>query len=109
MNPPGRSHRKLVSLLPNKQDVVLLFLTALRLPQLLGQAPQGLSSVCAFLFHPNPRDPSPNLSGSSSFLEPAVSLPALSPVPLRNSGLGVAGGSTMLALLPISAHPRAWE
>lgn len=107
VNPPGRSHRKLLSIPQNNE--VLLFLTVLWLPQLLGQAPQRLLCVFAFLFHLNPRDPCPNLSGSGSSLEPVVFLSALSPNPLHNSGLGTAGGSTTLVLLPISAHPRAWE
>lgn len=110
VNPPGRSHRKLISLLQNKQQVELLFLTVLWLPRLLEQAPQRLLSVFAFLSHLNPRDPCPTLLGSSSSLEPVVLLPALLfPIPLRNCGLRTAGGSTTLALLPIPAHPRAWK
>lgn len=65
VNPPGRSHRKRRTPLPNKQNVALRFLPMLHLlPGCWGRHHRGILSFFAFLFHPNPRDPCPSLSAA---------------------------------------------
>lgn len=118
VNPPGRSHRKRRTLLPNKQNVALRFLpTPHLLPGCWGRHHRGILSFFAFLFHPNPRDPCPCLSGASctsSSLKPPLFLPPrVSLLSLRNSlpapGLAWQAAARSWPCCQSPGHPQGWE
>lgn len=111
-------HRQLRSLLPNEQNVAVRFLITLHLlPGCWGRHRGGILSFFAFLFHPNPRDPCPCLSGASStssFLKPLLFLPLGSPCSHCITPCLLPGSAWQAAAwrwhgCQSPGHPQGWE